>query len=80
MITLPPRLAVFFFGVAFGLFLYHNWVLPNTIDERAHALGMMAHRSGSHEYVPKPEHKWTLQYLKYGTMHTPEDNSPNLTP
>ena len=64
----PTRLALYIIGLATGILFYHYILLPRTIDHRASDLGMMHYDSVSDKMVPIEEMKWTLHYLKNGTM------------
>lgn len=67
--------AIFCIGVVIGLMIgfeaYHCAVLPRTIDHRAQDLGLMQYSYRAGGMVTKDEDmKWTLYYLKHGTMNT----------
>ena len=58
-------------GFFIGMWIYHNAILPETIDNRALELGIMQYNSKVDDFVPKQEFEFDecdLYYLKYGTM------------
>jgi hypothetical protein len=58
----------FLVGLVVGIVLYHYAILPHTIDRRAEALGLMQYSHTDGGMVGKGEYKWTLRYLKTGSM------------
>jgi len=61
-------IVLFFVGLVVGLVLYHYAILPHTIDRRASDLGLMQYSHADGGMVGKGENKWTLHYLKTGSM------------
>jgi hypothetical protein len=61
-------IVLFFVGVAVGIVVYHYAMLPRTIDRRAGDLGMMRYSHAAGGMVPTDDMRWTLHYLKCGTM------------
>lgn len=58
----------FLISVCIGILLYHYAILPIIIDNRANDLGLMQYSHEAGKMVPTEEFKWTLHYLKYGSM------------
>lgn len=61
-------IVLFFVGMLAGAMLYHYAILPRTIDRRAGHMGMMHYSHSEGGMVPVEDMKWTLHYLKQGTM------------
>ena len=61
-------IVLFFVGIAVGVAVYHYAILQRTIDRRASELGLMQYSHAAGGMVPVEDMKWTLHYLKRGTM------------
>lgn len=63
------NIAVFSVGILIGIVLYHYILIHKVIDNRANDLGIMSYSSTENKMIPNQELKWTLHYLKNGTMN-----------
>lgn len=55
-------------GILIGVILYEQFLMPITLDRRAEELNWLQYSSTENKMITKPDKKWDLHYLKYGTM------------
>lgn len=55
-------------GCCAGILAYHYVILPRIIDRRANDLGLMQFSSRAGKMIARDDVKYTLYYLKYGSM------------